>query len=206
MFKGLVSRIFNKLHNLFTLNNKGVNYMYDQNGYSDVPPWETEVSESSSESVKNESASGEMLPPPAPPAPDSPVNYHIRHLTQEEVESVNTVIREAEKITQAMTKAWEVRDSLRRVVAEMVCPWKRGTVLMINDGRGPQDRKVVVAVLGGATEKGEFFRVRVRVLAKGQTPGRKEMWLKLTPELKVTVIGEFAGVLPGSDWVDVREV
>lgn len=160
--------------------------MYDNQ--NEEPPWE------------------ESQRPPQRQAEETKHNAHVRPMTESEVESVNTVIRQAESITQALLKAWKIRDSLRQVVAEMTCPWRVGDVLVLNDGRGPRDRRVVTAVLSGKTEEGEFFRVRTRVLKRGQTPGKAEMWLKMNGELVVGVLGRFSGVLPKSELVELMEV
>ena len=73
---------------------------------------------------------------------------------------------------------WEVRAGLRQAVAQMVCPFQIGTILILGDGRAPNARRVVTLVTGGCTEKGEFYRCKTRVLTKGMQTGKRSMWLK----------------------------
>ncbi len=143
------------------------------------------------EDHSNDSNSTLSAPPPA-----QDPNKFIRRMTQEEVNSVNSIIQQSEKITEALTKAWKIRDTLRQVIADMTCPWKVGTIIVLGDGKGPMDRRVVVGVLPGETEKGCFYKVRTRVLKKGATLGKKEVAFKLTADLDVKEAGVFAGVMP----------
>ncbi|MFA5234422.1 MAG: hypothetical protein WC390_08500 [Sulfurimonas sp.] len=117
-------------------------------------------------------------------------------MTPEALERVNKMIQRSELITAQMTADWLAREEYRKRIAERVCPWRRGQILQLNDGTGPMDRRVVVGVVGGCTEEGEFYRVRTRVLAKGMKIGKREVGLMLKADLKVSVVGEFDGALP----------
>ena len=134
--------------------------------------------------------------------PPTPKSQFVRVMTEQEMEAVNSIIRQAEGLTEKMMHDWRVRQSLRDAIADMACPWKVRDVLVLNDGRGPVDRRVVVGVVGGETEKGEFFRVLTKVLKKGSTPGKRVMRLKIVEGLVVNVMGVFEGALGEVEVVD----
>jgi hypothetical protein len=126
----------------------------------------------------------------------APALGFIRPMSTQDRESVNTVIRLSESITRSMLTDWEARNKLRKAIAEMTCPWSRGQIIQIGSGQGPMDRRVIVGVLPGRTEIGEYYKVRTRVLAKGAKPGKREVGLGLKEDLEITVMGMFDGVLP----------
>lgn len=153
------------------------------------------------EDIYLNSYSGEEVTPKAPPSALVSPGF-IRPMSAQDKESVNTVIRLSESITRSMHNDWEARNKLRKVIAEMTCPWSRGQIIQLGNGQGPMDRRVVVGVLPGRTEVGEYYRVRTRVLAKGAKAGKREVGLVLKEDLNVTVIGMFDGELPEVECVD----
>jgi hypothetical protein len=157
------------------------NSMYDRDYYIDD---ENHVSTQVETGINPEE-----VPPP-------PVNPFIRAMSQAEVEGVNAIIRSAESLTAKIQHAWKIRDGMRRAIAGMICPWRRGQVIQLNDGLKPFERRVITEVLPGVTEEGEFYRVRTLVLMKGMKLGKRYMLLRLYVNLRVTVLGEFSGVLP----------
>lgn len=135
-------------------------------------------------------------------SPTAPVNPFMRPMAPGDIEVVNRIIELSEGITAAMITAWEKRDKLRQVIADMCCPWKVGTMLVLGNGLGPMDKRVVTAILPGETEKAEFFRVKTRVVTKGMGVGKKEVNLKLVPGIEIAVTGEFPGVLPPREVIE----
>lgn len=107
-------------------------------------------------------------------------------------------------LTQALNDLWEKRRACLETVASILCPFPVGTILDRTDT--VTRRYVVVSVLPCTADYSAPYLLRCRILKADGTLGDREQFLKMDSSATFTAVGQFAGDIPASDWIEDRRI